>query len=49
MYAETIEVVNWLEDLDSYPEKEGILPPEQFKSFVFNMYNKLLLKKQEEE
>ena len=46
MYAETLSIVDWLIDIESYPEKEGVLPPEEFKDFIFDLYNELILEKQ---
>ena len=48
MYAQTMEVVEWLIEVESYPEREDILPPEIFRERVFAMYNDLILKKQAE-
>lgn len=49
MYAETLTVVDWLIELKSYPDKDGILPPNEFKDFMFELYNDLILKKQKQE
>ena len=48
MYAETLTIVDWLIEMESYPDKEGVLPPNEFKDFMFKLYNDLILKKQEQ-
>ena len=49
MYAETLTIVDWLIELESYTNKAGVLSPEEFKDFIFRLYNELILKKQKQE